>query len=246
MGQVGIPSRVIQNLDGLFYTAQGKDLKVFSNLDDMLSPPSVVSGVNGIWANYCVGAGAGIRSYPTPNTRVGIAELVTGTTTTGYASLLSSLVFANGDICFGAGDYTFETEVAIPTLGTVPEAYIIRIGFLDQYGDGVDGAYFKYDALSDTSWLCVTTSNSSRSTTSSGVIVNAATWYKLKIIVNALGTAVYFLINDTLVQTHTANIPTGSGRETLLHMSIIKSAGTTDRNFLVDWTWYHQNLLVSR
>lgn len=65
--------------------------------------------------------------------------------------------------------------------------------------------------------------------------VTANQWYKLGIEVNAAGTSVAFYIDGTLVATHTATIPTASGRETSVMSLLIKSVGTTSRTVDVDY-----------
>ena len=59
-------------------------------------------------------------------------------------------------------------------------------------------------------------------------------------------TSVEYFINDVSVGTNTTNIPTTTGRECGVVLSILKSAGTTSRTLSVDWTWVHIGLTTSR
>ena len=57
--------------------------------------------------------------------------------------------------------------------------------------------------------VCVTESATAETTTTTGVSIADATYNKLRFEVNGV-TDVKFYIDDVLVATHTANIPTGA------------------------------------
>jgi hypothetical protein len=74
----------------------------------------------------------------------------------------------------------------------------------------------------------------------------AATWTRLKIVVNSLASSVEFFINGVSVGANITNIPSGAGRALGALMLTVKSVGLTTRDFYVDWIWLHIDLSVSR
>jgi hypothetical protein len=91
-----------------------------------------------------------------------------------------------------------------------------------------------------------TSSNSTRTTTDTGIAIAAGTWYRFKAVVTNASTADCYLITDStyhsngrsygaIVVTNSTNIPTGAGRETGAGLAMIKSAGTTSRGLQYAW-----------
>jgi len=162
----------------------------------------------------------------------------------------------NGMIFIGNGAWSYKTRLYIPTLSTATERYIIFEGFQANasftnttnmvgfmYDEG--GTYATGVSAGSPNWKCFTISASTRTITTTSTIVNAATWTKLRIEINAAGTSVGFYVNDVLVATHTTNIPSSS---TTLHPGnfIVKSAGTTARTYARDYFAIKQTLTTSR
>jgi hypothetical protein len=195
---------------------------------------------------YASGAGAVATHAGGSATRPGILYLGTGTTAAGYAYLKSG---GNAfGLLFGGGVYTFETELYLGILSTAIEEYGIAIGFGDEHTllNQTDGAYFKYDrAVTGVNWQAVTSNNSDRTTTDTGVAVDT-NYHKFKIVVNAAGTSVDFYIDGALVATIATNIPTGAGRSFGIVENIVKTVGLTSRVLYGDWLWFHYDLTVSR
>ncbi len=195
---------------------------------------TAIAGSNA-WTNTVSGTGAASTVVTTNMTsnNIGIIQHSTGTTTTGRAahSLAVTSTF------FGGGIATYETLIYIPTLATIAEDYRIRIGFGDDLtgADHVDGIYFEYDRGVSANWRCKTASNSSRTTTDSGIAVAAGAWTKLSWVTNAGGTSVAFYVGTTLAATNVATIPTAVARVCGPVSIIQKIAGTTARTFLVDY-----------
>jgi len=250
MAQVGVPSAHYGGygswpvFSGL--TLLEPNLKTYWFFEDFIAVQPTLSQPHGVWTSYYAGAGAQIANWPGDQERPGIAQLATGTTAVGYSSLISSYGFTAGGFQFGAGVYTLMADIALMDLSTVAEEFDVRFGWSDQYGPAIDGVYFQYDRNTSLNWSCVTANNSVRTLVDSGVVVAEDVWVRLKIVVNAAGTAAAFYINGVLVATITTNIPTADGRETLLNAQIVKSAGLTSRTLLIDWTWLHYDLTVSR
>jgi len=128
------------------------------------------------------------------------------------------------------------------------DTYSIFLGFNDSVGTtGTDAIMFRYThSVNSGKWECVTRSNGAETADDSGITVTTATWYKLGITVNAAATSVVFSVNGSVVQTHVANIPSGTGRQTTPWHSITKSAGTNARRLAMDYLYYKLALTSSR
>lgn len=183
----------------------------------------------------------------------GIARSTTAASATGRAAVASSV----SAIRLGGGEWEFEALVKITALSNATERFQFIIGFLDTLtaANQVDAVAFVYDeggvstgSTAAAYWQTLTASNSTRTfnTGLSQQAVGAATWVKLKIVVNAAGTSAAFYINDTLVATHTATIPIAAGRELGFGWLLIKSAGTTARTIDVDYLEVSGNFTTVR
>ena len=159
------------------------------------------------------GTGADVTNLAVSELGVyGVWQLTTGTTTTGK----SAIIAGNADsFSLGQGIATFEAYVKIPTLSTVGEEFIVRIGFMDSTtGGSTNGVYMIYDRLTSLNWKLNTTAVSTSTTTASTTAVGTG-WVRLKIVVNAAGNSVSFFVNGTQVSGSpiTTNIPVGAGKE---------------------------------
>ena len=165
----------------------------------------------------------------------GVFELETGTTAGG----LSVGAYGNNQTGFvlGGGVRFFEARIQLPDLSAVGEEFIIRIGLGDKVdgSDHEDGVYFEYDRLTNVNWLLKTANSSTRTSTDSGTAVADSVWLTLRAEINAAGTSVEYFIDDVSVGTIITNLPTDRIGE---NIGIVKSAGTTERKFLIDY--YHQ------
>jgi hypothetical protein len=99
--------------------------------------------------------------------------------------------------------------------------------------------FFEFGAAATPNWKCYTRGAGVTTRTNTSIAVVAGTWYKLRIDINAAANSVTFYINDTLVATHSSNIPTS-----LIGMNVInlitKSAGITARTMLTDYFMYEE------
>jgi len=245
MAQVGVLSLCqFGSLDGLSYSNAGRNLKTWWNFEDFLEAAPLQSG---LWTHNAAGAGAVLQGSPGENIRPGQVTGSSGTTAAGRAGIYASSYLANG-ILFGSGEYTFEADFLLPVLSTAIEEFTTTLGFGETTAaDQVDGAYFYYDrALAGVNWRLKTANNSARTDTDSTIVVVAGAWTRFKIIVNAAGTLVSYYINNVLVGTNNANIPTGAGRQTAAIVNILKSVGITARSWTIDWAWLHIDLTTTR
>lgn len=190
------------------------------------------------------GAGAAAASSASDTTHPGIVAFSTGTTATGSDGAL----LAADCLRLGGGEIVLVALVRWPTLSTVAQEYISRVGLLDVVAaDAVDGCYFEYDRLTSGDVVrCKTSANSVRTATATTTAIVANTWTHLALVVNAAASSVGFYVDGVLVATHTANIPTGAGRETSIGMAIVKSAGGTARTLDVDRIACLQRLTTAR
>ena len=184
--------------------------------------------------------------------RPGWARATTGASATGRAALVT-----DQNILFFSGGPTYvETSLNVTTLSTSAERYQLLIGFADtnSAANQVDGAYILYDeggvstgSAASANWQCVTSNNSTRTFTTSGVAVTAATITTLRVEVNDAGTSVGFFADETsLCTAHTTNIPTTNARATGILGLIIKSVGTTARTVDYDYVEWRQDFLAAR
>lgn len=167
----------------------------------------------------------------------GIGRLQTGTDTTGYATYACN----DATMKLGGGVWTLTAFVAIDTISDGTNTFVCRVG-LSSAGEGnnltaSDQIVFRADASAN--WDCVTRKAGAETVTDSGVAVTASSnvdtsGLKLEIVINAAGTSVDFKINGSTVATHTTNIPLTSTGLTWF-VNILKSAGTTNREFLIDY-----------
>lgn len=166
----------------------------------------------------------------------GILNCRPGTTASGAARAMRGVA----NLQTGDGETEFETSVALEDLSDGTDRFAIFTGFADStYGAGSrDGIGFYYkDDVNSGKFLCSCEANGTETTADSGITVAADTWYNLEALVNAGGTSVAFYIDGSLVATITTNIPTGTSRLFGAYMEIVKSLGTTQRDF---WTDYFQ------
>lgn len=218
--------------------------QAISYYDDFLSATSV-GALN--WTSTVSGTGAAntIVSTNATSNNPGITQFSTGTTATGRAALgLGTVGFF-----FGGGVATFEMLVNLPTLSTAAQEYVARIGLGDLVtgADHVDGVYFEYDRLvNGVNWRLKTANNSVRTNTDSTVAVVAASWIKLKIVVNAAGSLVTYYINGTSVGTVSTNIPVTVARACAPTVILSATAGTTAKTMLMDYYFLEQVFTTPR
>jgi hypothetical protein len=107
--------------------------------------------------------------------------------------------------------------------GNAPSTLSNRIGFyISNFG-------------SSTAINAITTKASTTTTTATGTNLST-TWIKLEIIINADATSVDFYINESIVATHTLNIPLSTTNLDFM-LGVYRTLGhLTDQNILVDFT----------
>lgn len=217
---------------------------VFEFRDDFLMGLSLATTTSGTGASATNNSTGAVDTGGHP----GLCELSTGTTTTGRAALLpggsalSLLLLGNGAVVYESLIY-LEDAVSDGT-----DTYQIIIGFNDSAtGTGTDMVAFRYThSVNSGKFEAVTRANGTETAADTGITVATATWYKLRIEVNAAASSVVFKINGSTVATNTTNIPSGTGRQLSHFIGVIKSAGTNARRLLLDYVYTRIDLSVAR
>lgn len=221
----------------------------FTNADDMIS--SNVTFAQSSW--YLEGTGTHLApTFSDYATHPGQINIDTGSDTTGSKDYSYGLLPSDrsGAYLFGGGQYNFEIIGKFSNLSASGQRYRFRMGYLDAVSSGTiqNGCWFEYtDNVNSGNWQVLTRK---ASTTTTGNTSNTpdTNWHKYNIIVNAAATSVSFYIDDVLVSSGaiTTNIPNTAGQEVGLVIQIVKSSGTSNRIFFLDYTSHNIQLTNSR
>jgi len=205
-----------------------------------------------------VGTGSAARItgvYPNRTNQQGVIQLATGTTASGGASY--RLGSGNTPTFFvGSGAISYEVLINIETLSTLANRFVNVFGFYTGssittsnnlisfiYDEG--GVFASGGIGASANWKCVTGNAGTRTSTDSTIAVTASAWVKLRIEINANATSVGFYINDTLVATHTTNIPATTTALYFLN-GIQKTTGLTSINMYGDYFSLKQTFTTAR
>lgn len=252
---IGADGKVLTVVSGLpsWEDSQGGGVNSLNLLyeEDFISLGSM--GSNGI-GNNVSGSGAVITQIVGTATHPGLLQPSTGTTSSGVAELASCFNPTNTPgkgFLFGAGTYTLNWIMQIPTLSTGTQRFIIRAGYRDvgsTTGTLNNGCWFEYvDNVNSGNWqiICRKAGTSTTNNTSTAADTN---YNKFTIIVNADATSVTFKINDVEVANSpiSTNIPNTTGQECGAIFSIVKTVGGTARTFNFDWYSHYVQLTGAR
>jgi len=243
-GSVGLDATgniltVYQNSTATHYAAS--DIKqYYYEKDDFIGGPNsavsattafgpfgLVPGISGTGAQII-----GLSTASVTSAHPGVIQVDSGTTNSGAAGFVQA---GASTLTFGGGQWTWEGLIQIPTLSNGTDRFTVRVGFVNSVsGDGTDGVFLRYvDNVNSGKCVMVTRNNSTETATNSTSTPSAATWYHVKIVVNAAGSLATFYVDGSSIGTISTNIPTSRG--TSLGASNVKSAGTTSRPFYLDY-----------
>lgn len=203
-------------------------------------------------------SGTGAAITPAPNTEwgafPGVAKLVTGTTTTGYATLWQESTQRAAPMQIGSGKILFEMlNVGFPTLADATDNYVSYLGMFPdgRSSQSAFGIYFEYVRDSSANWRIVSANNSVRSYVTTNIPVVAGQAYDLKIEINAAGTEIRGYIDGVQVTATAGSYPitTNIAPSTVSKYPgfiIRKTAGTTSRTLYLDAVGITQYLTTPR
>lgn len=205
--------------------------------DDFLGGTNVSGNVGDKnWAFEVSGANTYILSQSAEIGTPGQYTLSPGTATNGRITLFPSVgspTYSNIRI---AGNDRLDMNMYIGALSTAGDEYVLRYGFGDvTNADFADGEYFEYSRVVSANWQYCTSNGSVRTKTASTTAV-ATSFTKLSIRNSVLKDTVEFYVNNVSVGKITTNIPAGY---TTLMLQILKTAGTTQLWFAVDYVRYY-------
>jgi len=192
--------------------------------------------------NTGTNAAATFNNTNVNNNHPGIIQVNSGTSSSANIHLSMNLGLS---IKLGGGAITLEYLIYLPTLSTATNEYIMRWGLGDTAGllDEANGVYFEYARAATGNFFVIkTASANSRTPITTTQSVAAATWYKLKIVVNAAASSVAYFVNGTSVGSIIVNIPTTTISP---HMQALRSAGTGG-SFFIDYFLLTQTFTTSR
>lgn len=170
--------------------------------------------------------------------RYGILNSGTGSSTNAVGGIGSAQ--ESDMIAFGSHKHSTTAMIYIPTLSSATDRFIVEHGFSDlRAGTPTDGAFIQYsDNVNSGKFYGLIYNNNIVYSYDLGITVAAATWYKLRTVVNA-DRSVQFYVNGNLQATSGAGEAplgtTSTARRCGLHCIIRKTAGTNTRNLYTDY-----------
>jgi hypothetical protein len=175
------------------------------------------------------GGGADTPAY-TDSPVNGVFYGTTNTGTTGAIALVGSI-----SLLFSSWNrLSIACRFKLNTLADGTNSYRVFLGFTHSVSANStpstrNAGFFYSNATAN--WQAYTYNASTGTTTDTGIAAVAGSFNTF--LVRANGTnSVEFFINNVLVATHTTNIPTSA---VCAHFSMLKTAGTTARDFYIDW-----------
>lgn len=178
-------------------------------------------------------------------TSVGSDQYGSWTPTQASASARSLITQTFAGVQLGSLDLYFEAIIKTAALATVSEDYCITIGFndntaFDTNGACTDGVFFQYNrSVTGDFWGTRSTNNSTQTANTSTIAVAASTIYRLGIVVSGSTSAKFYVNGVKTATDHTANLPTGAGRQTAVMLKLDKTAGTGANTFDIDYVGVH-------
>jgi hypothetical protein len=232
-----------QNNLKTFNTTQG--IYFFDDFMGSLFNP-ISTTTNGFVTSIGNGQGT-LRSTSTINNRTnqqGVVEALTSANFSGTAGY-----YYGGGIYKGTGAISIETYINFTTLSVLGERFFSLFGFYTgaNFTNPPNAIMIVYDEggavipnAASTFFRCVTRIGGATITNAvTSIPVVAAQWYRLKINISADGGTVTFFIDNTLVATHTNNIPLNA---TFLPVGCMlqKTSGTAARAMQTDYFMYEE------
>ena len=255
---------LLTSADWSTFNAKQNDLETFNRtqgvyyFQDFLNGP-VVGTIEGVdISTRVVSGGSGgetisaALTFPNRTSQQGVLQLTTGTNAAASLNIrVGSFNNASG-MYFGNGEVVFEAYVNVDTLSTAAQRFVDFIGWSIDNSVLTSRCYqFIYDegglstngGAASPNWKCCSFNGATRVNTDTGVPVVAGQWYKLRIVVNAAGTQVNYLIDGVNVATHTSGVGVTVMAAKVIHNKYI---GTTNRTFFIDYLMIKQIFTTPR
>lgn len=216
----------------------------FEELDATITVTGTKIPGRPVWVTLA-GAGAQVSQREQTSLAPGVANLSTGTTTTGYAGLQLGKF---GFVFDSSKRFDFATRFTLPVLTSAADIFGVQVGamtFIDAATAQTAGMYFDSKNTTGGNWFAVVANASTGlAGTDTGVAVATtasrfAIWYD-----EVTGTAHFYMVISgvlTEVAAITANIPTVALDTGVRILKAGGSTGTTARELYVDWL-YAQHL----
>jgi hypothetical protein len=146
---------------------------------------------------------------------------------------------------FGSSTVTFAARFKLVTLADATDDYYFKIGFSNTYPTTQHGAYLMYDRANSVNWRTVTSKASADTIKTSTTAVDT-NWHVAKIVITNDTSVDFYLDGVLLTAQHTTNIPTASGQICGPTLVMLKTAGTLNRSWDLDWTYLQYTLGSAR
>lgn len=201
------------------------------------------------WVTNLNGAGAAVALVAVAGVP-GVWQFTSGTASNGSAFAIRANTDSNTStptVTLDASQSVeFHARLRVPTLPDATNTFIADAGWREAFTlNPLVIMRMVYDSGSGNVYFGALVRNaagtSTSSTFTSGPVVAANTWYRMKIA--ALSGSIAFYANDNLLGTITTNTPTEG---MTMYTGITKSAGTTSRTVQVDYLWTHMDFLIRR
>lgn len=184
------------------------------------------------------------------NAHPGIAQMSTGTTSGGGATIYTGLNFTGG-----GGPMNLEWLCYWPTLSGSGDTYDVIMGFCASFSINSPGFYGVYATYTDS----VNSGNfvfnadgpsSASSSVNTSVAPIPGTWNKFNITINAAASQAVLYLNGTAIGTLTVTsqqfIPNTTSSAMNAYFSISKTAGTNSRALNIDYVQFKQTFTTPR
>lgn len=181
----------------------------------------------------------------------------------GTSAGASLRVLCTSPYILGGGRIYFDAAILAQILSNSTNRFVFLVGFFGQAGQQLtaanqnNGCYFLYDeggvssgSAASPNWQCVTAAGGVRTFTTTTVpwsVPPNPNSYKLWVVVNDAANEVKFYINETLVATHTTNVPVGFSQPVAWGIGGLRIAGSSSFNVaFADYIGYKQKFTTPR
>lgn len=197
----------------------------------------ILSSTTGIygWVGSTAGTSSSVaaRSNPSDANHPGQVKLNCAQA----ASSRASLSLAINQIEFGAGIWSHEIMVEIPTLSNATNEYSLMIGFNDSviqthFPNSQDRIVAYYDRTQGVNWFLSNEKGNTETAVDSGVAVKTG-WTKVRLEVAPDGSESRLYLDDVLIITNTSNVPTAASG--LIYGIYGNGSASADRFFHLDY-----------